>query len=1133
MRLWFRIAALIAVVVSLAEAQQGRGSISGIVTDQQGALVRGAQVEVRNSGTNAVFLATTGDQGYYSTPALPVGEYVLTAEMIGFKKEVRRGLTLLVDQKAEVNFSLEVGAVAEIVEVSGQAVLLDTSSATVGKVVEARRIQELPLNGRNALALALLTPSVKSNAGSTNTGFTDRGTAISSISINGGPNAMNASLLDGNSNTMSYYGEVNIPPAVDAVEEFKVQSGSMSAEFGFTAGGVINLVTRSGGNQFHGSLYEFLRNDKFDARNTFAPVKNPLRYNQYGGALGGRIIRDRTFFFVNYEEYKLRQGSTVIGSTPIVAQRNGDFSSLLDNKGNLIPIYDPATTRANPNGSGFIRDTFPGNRIPANLLDPVAPKVLAFYPLPNRTPSDPFTNSNNFTRQASSQTDSNQYTIKIDHRFSDRNSLFGRYSFFEHQPFSTGFFPDPVAISRNDDVQNKNLVISDTHTFTPTLINELRVGFARQYFTFISASYNQNWPQKLGLPASVPPDLFPIVNFGFTGIGNGTVGARGSLNWDFTDTLTKIQGSHTMKAGVEHRLLRGNNRQSSEPSGSFSFNGALTANPQSTAGTGSGLASFILGDVASAAIDKVLGQSEIGYATSVFFQEDWKVTRRLTLNLGLRYDFQQEPLERNNGVSNFEPYLKDPVTGLLGRTVYAGVDGQPRSFRPDVHTNFGPRFGFAWDPRGDGNLVLRGGYAIYYPSIFAQFNFGSAAGFSSTVTNYIAPGNNSNVPAFQFAQGLPSPPIQPKGPGLGPNPFLGQSVSFEESDGVNPMSQQWNLSVQKRLGSDWMIDVTYSGNRGQHFAAGSYDLNQLDPQYLSLGQALNSQVPNPDAGIVPGSLGAATISRSQSLRPYPQYTSINVLSPRLGSFTSHLFVTSVEKRMSHGLTVLFSYTGGKVISDSLATPVNFGPIEQANEISFQNGKYDRRLSRSVDPDDVSSRGVVSVLYELPFGRGQRFQSGSSVVNTIIGGWQANTIGTMQTGLPLIIRGASNFLSDRPNSTGKSAKLGNPSRNGWFDTTQFVNPPDFTYGNVGRVLPDVRTPGTVNWDLSLLKNTRLTERFTLQFRAEAFNFLNHVNLGAPNVSFSAGADGKNRSGSFGLITSARDPRIGQLALKFIF
>ncbi|HTM49933.1 MAG TPA: hypothetical protein VL285_14675, partial [Bryobacteraceae bacterium] len=656
---------------------------------------------------------------------------------------------------------------------------------------------------------------------------------------------------------------------------------------------------------------------------------------------------------------------------------------------------------------------------------------------------------------------------------------------------------------------------------------------ARQYFTFISASFGEGMPQKLGLPASVPADVFPVINFGYTAIGNGTVGARGSLNWDFTDVVTKIKGSHTIKGGWEHRLLRGNNRQSGQPSGSFSFNANLTTNPQSTAGAGSGLASFVLGTVASATIDKVLGVSQIGYTTSFFVQDDWKVSRRLTLNIGLRYDFQQEPLERNNGISNFDPYTRDPLTGLLGRTVYAGVDGQPRAFRPDEHNDFSPRFGFAFDPSGNGKLVIRGGYAVFYPSIFAQFNFGSTAGFASTTTSYTSPGSNANVPAFQFSQGLPSPPILPQGSKLGSNPFLSQGVSYTETDGTMPLSQQWNLSVQRKIGATWMIDLTYSGNRGQHFAAGAYDINALDPQYLSLGQALNTQVPNPNAGKFSGSLGGATISRSQSLRRFPQYTGVSVASPRLGNFNSHLFIASVEKRMSHGLSVLFSYTGGKVISDSLATPVNFGPIEQANEISWQNGAYNRRINRSVDPDDVSSRGVVSVLYELPFGRGRRFQTSNAIVEKLAGGWQVNTIGTMQTGLPLILRGASNFLSDRPNSTGHSAKLDNPSRNGWFDTTQFVNPPDFTWGNIGRVLPDVRSPGTVNWDLSLMKNTRLNERANLQFRAEAFNFLNHVNLGSPNVSFSAGADGRNRSGSFGLITSARDARIGQLGLKVIF
>ena len=363
---------------------------------------------------------------------------------------------------------------------------------------------------------------------------------------------------------------------------------------------------------------------------------------------------------------------------------------------------------------------------------------------------------------------------------------------------------------------------------------------------------------------------------------------------------------------------------------------------------------------------------------------------------------------------------------------------------------------------------------------------------------------------------------------LGPAVFLGQSPTYDEKDGSTPRSQQISFSVQQQFLGNWLAEASYSGNFGRGFTAGSWDLNQLDPQYLSLGLALQQQVPNPNAGKIPGALGAATISREQSLRPFPQYSNINVRNPRLGSYNSHLLLLSLEKRFSRGLTFLASFTGGKVISDSLASPVNFGgTLEQANQIAYQNGKYNRRAERSVDPTDVSQRAVISALYELPFGKG------SGLVNRLIGGWQLNTIGVMQTGLPIVITGANNNRATRPDSTGVTAKLDNPTAARWFDTTQFVNPASYTFGNVGRVLPDVRGPGTVNWDFSVIKNTRVTERFNIQLRAEAFNFLNHVNLGLPNGGFSAGPDGRNQSGAFGTITSARDSRNVQLGLKVIF
>ena len=449
----------------------------------------------------------------------------------------------------------------------------------------------------------------------------------------------------------------------------------------------------------------------------------------------------------------------------------------------------------------------------------------------------------------------------------------------------------------------------------------------------------------------------------------------------------------------------------------------------------------------------------------------------------------------------------------------------PRNWRNEDYKNFGPRLGFAYDVFGNTKTLLRGGYGMMYPSQMWRENYGNSNGFAQTGTSF--PQADPNRPAFLLRQGFPSAPVQPLGRSLSPGAFLGQGVAYDESNGDIPRIQQFTLSLGQQLWNNWLFEASYAGNLGRGLTAGSYDLNQLDPQFLALGQALTQQVPNPNAGLFPGALGGATISREQSLRPFPYYTGVSVRNPRLGSYNSHLLLLSAEKRLSKGLTFLVSFTGGKIISDSLQTPVNFGPIEQASVTGYQNGKYNRAAERSVDPSDVSKRATVSAIYELPFGKGQQGW------NRIIGGWQVNTIGIMQTGLPLLVSGANNQRASRPDSTGVSAKLENPTAQRWFDTTQFVNPTPFTFGNLGRVLGNVRTPGTVNWDLSFIKNTRFTERFNLQFRTEMFNFMNHVNLGAPNTGFSPGPNGFNQSGSFGVITSARDARTIQLSLKLMF
>lgn len=1122
--------------VPLAFGQLGRGGIQGTVRDPSGATVPGTSITVLNTNTNIQINLTTNQEGFYAAPGIPVGAYQVSARHAGFKSATRSGVTLEVDQHAQIDFALEVGSLAESVEVVGAAPLVDTTSGTLGKVVEQRRIADLPINGRNALALMMLTPGVKSNAGPTNSGFAERGILISSVSINGGPSSMNGMILDGGTNVQAFQADVNISPAVDAVEEFKVQSSVMSSEFGFTAGGVVNIVTKSGSNQLHGSLYEFLRNDVFDARNTFVPSKPPFRYNQFGTAAGGPLIRNRTFLFGNWEEFRYVQSLSRIASMPTALQRDGNFSDLLNAAGRLIPIYDPATTLANPAGSGFIRDAFPGNVIPKGRLDPVALNVQKQYPLPNRAPSDAFSNANNYQNSPSEHRTMRQATLKLDHHFSDYNTLSARFSLFQHQTDSgsvPNVYPSDVINRRDDDILNRNFILSDTHTFSPTLLNEFRAGFATSRLNFVARSFGAGWPQKLGFPTSHPGDVFPTFSNGLPG-WNINVGYRNSLYWHFFDAITKIHATHTIKAGVDYRINLGNEKIEAATSGSFSFAAGLTGNPQNQTGTGSSYATFLLGAVSSATATTHLGQAQRGYSASAFVQDDWRISRRLTVNLGLRYDFQQQPVERNNGITNFDPFSIDPLSKLTGRSLFAGVDGQPRSFRHEDHNDFAPRVGFAFDLAGNGKTVIRGGYAIFYPYNFNKNTFADTSGFANTTTDYQPAGGNTNLPAFQLKDGFPTKPIQPLGSLLGPSAFLGQAVTWDDGNGTTPMSQQFSLAVQRQLPANILIEAGYSGNFGRHFLAGTYDYNAIDPSSYGLGLALQDRVTNPYQGKVPGSLGTATITRVQALRPYPYFTNITARFPRIGNYNYDSLVLSAEKRMAKGLTLLFSYTTGKIISDSIVVPVAMGGVEQIEETGFMNGKYDRRHERSVDPSDVSQRAVISALYELPFGRGAGWS------RRVLGGWQVNTIGTMQTGLPIIVRGANNNLADRPNSTGKSARLDNPTAARWFDNSQFVNPPLYTFGNLGRVLPDVRAPGTVNWDLSLIKNTPIRERLSLQFRAEAFNFLNHVNLGAPaadprtgRATFVPGPNGSNQSGAFGVITSARDARIVQLALKVTF
>jgi hypothetical protein len=740
-------------VISLA--QQGTGGIFGTVTDPSGAPIVGAPVAVTNVATNVTTKAATGERGDYIFPRLPVGDYSVSAGQPGFKSLVRSGVVLQVDQRAEVNLQLSLGDVGEKIEVTGDAPLVNTTNATVGEVIENRRIEELPLNGRNALSLMYLSPDVKAQAGTS--GFADRGTALSNVSINGGPSSINSFLLDGGSNNQAFLQDLNVNPTVDSIEEFKVQSGVMPAEFGFTLGGVVNMVTKSGTNSVHGSAYEFVRNNDFDARNTFAAGITPYRYNQFGGAVGGPVYipktydgRDKTFFFFNIEHWQYSYANSIITSVPTAAQRAGDFSGLLTASGALTPIYDPASTVVNPNGSGYVRTVFPGNVIPGSLLDPVAQKFLSYLPLPNRTPSNAFTQANNLIALAPASLHMNQYMIKLDHHFSEKDTMFFRYFYYQEFNNNGGndIYTSPLFDYRYDHYTAKNVIVTETHTFSPTLLNELHLSLARNYFPFQAASFNSGITTTLGLPASVPDLEMPNVSAGLPGTADLSDGIRGQTSWQLADSVTWVRGLHTLKMGFDIRLQQANNFQPSGLSGSYTFASALTSNPQSPSGTGSSVATFVLGQVSSASIVTALGESEKGHSISGFVQDDYRIAPHLTLNLGLRYDYQPWAVERNNGLSNFVPSAVDSVNGLKGAVLYAGkgFSGSPLGGTP--MNSFGPRAGLAWDITGNSKTVFRTGYGIYYENVVSRDLFGNTAGFASTSTSYNPPGGNSNLPAL-------------------------------------------------------------------------------------------------------------------------------------------------------------------------------------------------------------------------------------------------------------------------------------------------------------------------------------------------------------------------------------------------
>jgi len=1148
-------------------AQSFTASLMGTIKDNTGSVVPGVAVTATNVATGVTYSSKTDGEGNYTLLQLPPGTYQIRGEIEGFKKFVRDQVVLEVQQTARVDVLLEVGEVSQTVEVIGSAVLLETDTSSLGQVVSNRQVADLPLNGRNPFALAALTPGVVP-LGSFGVGLTGgraaaQAAGANNFMANGGITGANEILLDGIPITVCCQGQPALIPSIDTTEEFKVQTNVSQAEFGRTSGAILNIVTKSGTNSLHGTAYEFLRNEKLDANSFFgnragrSPIpgrtdlRPPLRYNQFGFGVGGPLSipgfyngRDKTFFFGGSEWIYLRRSQFRTFSVPTQAMRNGDFSEA------PFDIYDPLTTVPNPSSPGqFLRSPFPNRRIISARFNPVAVNILKLYPLPTRPGI-----VNNFDAIATAPDTDRQMNVRIDHNFSQNYRLFGRFSLSDNdhlEPNYWGTIASPAGF--NQFVTAKTFVLDQVIVMSPRLITNFRYGLARQTNFRDPFSLGADL-EGLGFPRSftsqVQERFLPRQDItGFNGpdeTGNQRF-ARYTHSVAANATLTRT--GHTLKFGWDGRLFRDHNASVQSPSGNFSYGTTFTSGPNPQAQVPSGqtpylaFASFLLGLPTSGFQTFTDATSQQLYYHGFYLQDDWKVTSKLTLNLGLRFDIETGPSERFNRVASLDPTVSNPLaqqTGLplKGAVVFAGVNGGSRQRYKTDANNVGPRFGFAYNVTQ--KTVVRGGFGIFFvPTSQRLFGTGNP-GFTIS-TPFVSTVDSVN-PVGSLSSPFPTGLVPPTGSSLGGLTAVGTGVSGLVFDTPLAYMQQWNFNVQRELPGNISVDLAYAGNHGVKLPV-NVNLNTLSPtNYGAPGDAgriaeLNRLVPNPFRGLIQtGPLSVPQIQANQLLRAFPHFTAFTLNHVGWGSATYHAFQLTGQKRMSHGLLMLLSYTFSKNIGNVNNLTTSF--FEPGTAPGYQND-LNLMAERAVLGTDIPHRLVVSGVYDLPFGKGRRFAANASgIVNQLIGGWQMNGILTFQSGFPLnlSVAGAPPYAGSRPSFVPSQEPVtsgdvhdrlgGVSSPTGYLNPNAFRIPRSFEFGDTSRLNSGIRAPGQQNLDFSVIKNFYFTETARLQFRAEAFNLTNTPSFGSPGTQ--VGTPG------FGVIgAQANQPRQLQLAFKLIW
>ncbi len=1057
------LALLFVSSVSPVVAQTHRGTIRGTVTDPNKAVIPGAAVKLINTETNETREVRSGEEGEFAISSLPPGSYRLEVAATNFAA-FSETVTLLVNQERRVNVPLEVSSGQHIVDInSANEAALKKDSASLGTVIENRQVEGLPLDGRNFFELSLLVPGAVPNAqgsaGSVRGDF--------AFSVNGAREDSNNFLLDGVYNVDPKLNTFGVRPPVDAIREFEMLTSTYDAAFGRSAGAQVNVVLKSGSNDWHGSLYEFHRNGALDAKNFFAPASEPApKYirNQFGGSIGGPIRKDKTFFFADYEGTRSREGITRVANVPTLAERAGDFSRSLFG----VPI-DP-----------FTGQPFPGGVIPLGRINAIGRRLAALYPAPNR--ATPFAN---FVSSPTQRDRNDSFDARVDHVLNERSSLAFRYSFGDRdlfEPFAGPSFSAVPGYGNDVRRRSQNAMISETHVFSPRFVNDARIAFNRVAIAVTQENAGTSINRAVGLPdlTTNPRDfgLSFITITGFSPLGHEGNNPQNSVTNTFQllDTATYTRGQHLFKFGGDVRVNQQNGFRDVESRGRIQFSpfGQVTFNALGDLLLGAPLLS------GGARVDNHQHLRTESY--NFFFNDSWRVTPRLTLTAGLRYEYNSPAVDAFDRANIF-----DPATRSL---VAVGTNNVPRSgYEPDKN-NFAPRVGIAYTLGDEGETVLRAGYGVYYDQ------------------SPLAPGEALyfNKPYFDFNLFFSLGPFLPL---TLDNPFpsffplaLPDSALAIQRDLRTPYMQHWSANVQRQLGRSRVLEVAYVGSKGTKLLS-ARDINQPRPSVLPPGLPFT---PRPIAG----------------------FDDITLLESRASS-TYHSLQARLQQRLDFGLALLASYTWSKSIDDAS----NF--FTSAGDPNFPQDSHNLRAERGRSNFDVKHRLSVSYSYDLPFGKGRTYLADRGLLSSFLSGWQTFGIVTAQTGRPFTVallqeidnsgtgRSSLGFgANDRPNLVGNPA-LSNRTPDRWFNPSAFAFPAPGAFGNAGRNI--LEGPGYHNVNASLIKNTALNERLNLQLRAEVFNLFNHPNFNLPDNFFG--------SPTFGRITSARDPRHLQFGAKLLF